>query len=49
MPSDGIFDSADEAFDSDVHTLVPPGSHIVAVRAFDAAGNAVVQDLISSP
>jgi len=47
-PSDGIFDSADEAFDSDVRTLVGPGSHIVAVRAFDAAGNSVLQDLTSS-
>ena len=46
-PTDGIFDSADEAFDADVHAIVPPGSHIVAVRAFDAAGNSVVQDLIS--
>jgi hypothetical protein len=48
-PVDGIFDSADEAVDSDVHTLVPPGSHIVAVRAFDAAGNSVVADLVSPP
>ena len=48
-PADGIFDSADEAFDADVHALVPPGSHIVAVRAFDQAGNSVVANLTSSP
>jgi hypothetical protein len=47
-PADGIFDSADEAFDADVHSLVPPGSHIIAIRAYDAAGNAVVADLTTS-
>jgi hypothetical protein len=47
--ADGIFDSADEAIDADVHTLVPAGSHIVAVRAFDSAGNAVLADLVSTP
>jgi hypothetical protein len=48
-PADGVFDSADEAVDADVRTLVPPGSHIVAVRAFDAAGNPVVANLVSAP
>lgn len=48
-PADGIFDSADEGIDADVHSLVPPGSHIVAVRAFDAAGNQVVTDVVSAP
>jgi hypothetical protein len=48
-PADGVFDSADEAVDADVHALVPPGSHIVAIRAFDAAGNAVVANLVSAP
>ena len=48
-PADGVFDSADEAIDADVHALVPPGSHIVAVRAFDAAGNPVVADLVAPP
>ena len=43
--ADGIFDTADEAIDADVSALVPPGSHIVAVRAFDAAGNAAVQEV----
>jgi hypothetical protein len=48
-PADGVFDSADEEVDSDVTSLVPPGSHIVAVRAFDEAGNAVTQEVESSP
>jgi len=48
-PADGIFDTADEAFDADVHLLVPAGSHIVAVRAFDSAGNAVVADVVTPP
>ncbi len=45
--ADGLFDTSDEGIDSDVSMLVPPGSHIVAVRAFDAAGNAVIQELES--
>jgi hypothetical protein len=45
--ADGLFDAADEALDADLSALVPPGSHIVAVRAFDAAGNAVVQEVQS--
>ncbi|HEY1959462.1 MAG TPA: hypothetical protein VGH28_27815 [Polyangiaceae bacterium] len=44
-PVDGIFDTADETFDADLGSVVPPGSHIVAVRAFDAAGNSVVQEI----
>jgi len=44
-PRDGVFDSADEAFDADVSSIVPPGAHIVAVRAFDAAGNYVVREI----
>jgi hypothetical protein len=43
--ADGLFDTADEAIDADVASLVGRGSHIVAVRAFDAAGNAVVQEV----
>jgi hypothetical protein len=42
--TDGVFDTADESVDADVASLVPPGSHIVAVRAFDAAGNAVIRE-----
>jgi hypothetical protein len=46
-PADGIFDTADETVDADIGSLVPagPGPHIVAVRAFDASGNAVVRDV----
>jgi sugar lactone lactonase YvrE len=43
--ADGIFDTLDERVDSDVSALVPPGSHIVVVRAFDSAGNAVTRDV----
>jgi hypothetical protein len=43
--ADGVFDSADEAVDADVSALVPPGSHMVSVRAFDAAGNFVVREI----
>lgn len=46
-PADGIFDTADEAIDADVSALVPPGAHIVVVRAFDAAGNSVSRDVES--
>lgn len=44
-PADGIFDTLDEHVDTDVSTIVPPGSHVVVVRAFDAAGNAVSRDV----
>ena len=46
--ADGVFDSADEEVDSDVSSLVPPGAHIVAVRAFDEAGNAVTEEIEST-
>jgi hypothetical protein len=46
-PADGIFDTADETVDTDVTALVPPGPgpHVLAVRAYDAAGNAVVRNV----
>ena len=44
-PADGVFDTVDEAVDSDVSSVVPPGSHIVVVRAYDVAGNAVSRDV----
>jgi hypothetical protein len=43
--SDGIFDTPDEGIDADVSAVVAPGSHIVVVRAFDAAGNSVSRDI----
>jgi len=43
--ADGIFDTPDERVDADVSILVPPGSHIVVVRAYDVAGNAVTRDI----
>ncbi|MBV9947845.1 MAG: hypothetical protein JOZ69_13410 [Myxococcales bacterium] len=45
--ADGIFDTADETIDADLTPLLPlgPGPHIVAVRAFDAAGNFVIREI----
>lgn len=45
FPSDGIFDEASEKFDADVSALVPAGSRIVGVRAYDTAGNSVSKEL----
>jgi hypothetical protein len=45
FPTDGIFDEATESFDASVAALVPPGSHILAVRAYDTAGNMVSRDV----
>jgi hypothetical protein len=45
FPKDGIFDEAAEVFDADVATLIPRGSHLVAVRAYDTAGNMVSRDV----
>jgi hypothetical protein len=44
---DGLFDTADETIDADIAPLllVGTGPHVVAVRAFDAAGNSVVHEL----
>jgi hypothetical protein len=46
-PTDGIFDTADETIDADLSLLLPVGSkgHVVALRAYDAAGNYVVRDV----
>jgi hypothetical protein len=41
FPKDGIFDDPAEAIDADISAVVPPGPHIVAVRAYDTAGNMV--------
>ncbi|HTJ84226.1 MAG TPA: hypothetical protein VL400_21045 [Polyangiaceae bacterium] len=45
FPSDGIFDEASEKFDIDVATIVPAGSRLVGIRAYDQAGNAVTKEL----
>ncbi len=44
-PIDGIFDSLDESFDANIASVVGLGAHIVAVRAFDSAGNYVVREI----
>ncbi len=44
-PTDGVFDTVDETVDADLASSVSPGSHIVVVRAFDAAGNSVSRDV----
>ena len=45
FPSDGVFDEAAEPFDATLGSVVPAGSHILAVRAYDSAGNAVTRDI----
>ncbi|MFT3766350.1 MAG: hypothetical protein QM820_12690 [Minicystis sp.] len=47
FPKDGVFDEAAEQIDADISALVPAGSHIVAVRAYDAAGNMVSRNVES--
>jgi hypothetical protein len=43
---DGLFDTADEAVDADLAPLLAgPAPHIVAVRAYDGAGNSVVREV----
>lgn len=43
--ADGVFDSPTEAVDDDLSALVPPGRHVVTVRAYDAAGNATSREV----
>lgn len=45
FPKDGVFDEAAEVFDADVSALIPAGSHLIAVRAYDSAGNVVSRDV----
>lgn len=45
FPSDGIFDEASEAFDVDISSIVPAGTQLVVVRAYDTAGNIVTRDV----
>jgi hypothetical protein len=42
---DGVFDSPDESVDADVSSIVPSGSHVVTLRAFDEAGNAASREV----
>lgn len=44
-PDDLVFDEATESFDVALTSFAGPGSHILAVRAFDAAGNYVVRSV----
>lgn len=46
-PSDGVFDEASEPFDADVSSFVPAGSTLVAIRAWDGAGNMVARTIES--
>jgi hypothetical protein len=45
--ADGLFDTAVESVDTDIAPLLPggAGAHIIAVRAYDAAGNFVVSEV----
>lgn len=45
FPKDGIFDEPAEQLDADLSALVPAGSHIIAVRVYDAAGNSVSRNV----
>ena len=45
FPSDGVFDEPVEAFDADIASIVPAGSHLLAVRAYDTSGNVVTRDI----
>lgn len=45
LPKDGVADEPTEEIDVDLSTIVGAGSHLVAVRAFDRAGNYVVRDI----
>jgi hypothetical protein len=41
---DGIFDSAEEALDADISSIVPAGPHIVTLRVYDGAGNSATAE-----
>lgn len=45
MPKDGIFDTATETFEADVSAIIPAGSRLLGVRAWDNAGNSVLKEL----
>jgi hypothetical protein len=41
FPTDGIFDATTESFATDIAGQLPPGPQLVAVRAYDRAGNPI--------
>ena len=43
FPTDGVFDQTTENFDVDLAGQLPPGPQLVAVRAYDRAGNQVTR------
>ncbi|MCS6798635.1 MAG: hypothetical protein NZ898_08895 [Myxococcota bacterium] len=45
FPADGLFDTARERFEVDLSRL-GPGEHVVAVRAWDSAGNTVSREIV---
>lgn len=45
LSRDGVLDEPVEELDADLSTALPPGPHLIAVRAFDQAGNFVVRDV----
>ncbi len=45
FPTDGVFDEPAETFAADISSIVPPGAHLVAVRAYDSSGNVVTRDV----
>lgn len=45
FPKDLVFDDATEAFDVDVSSIIPAGSHLIGIRAYDQAGNQVAKEL----
>ncbi|MBP9113638.1 MAG: hypothetical protein KBF88_12575 [Polyangiaceae bacterium] len=44
-PIDNVFDTLDESMQVDLSSFLPPGSHIVALRVFDAVGNVTVREV----
>jgi hypothetical protein len=45
FPTDSVFDEPAEAFDANIASIVPAGSSLVVVRAYDSAGNSVTRNV----
>ena len=45
FPQDGVFDEPREEFDADLSTIAPNGHALIAIRAYDHAGNFVVRNV----